>query len=163
MEAATTRQTRCTILARPTWICSTLSAFRTTRPSCTTLLVAVAPWFPIWSKYNLLRMKNKKTRPVTNMGPSSEPDEVSRGCEALEALVLLQRTNMTTIVQNSNEPYLDFVTNMLNLPDDKHPQTLTTSYGEPEQTVPKAFNLKVCQMFGQLGARGVSVLFSSGE
>ncbi len=43
------------------------------------------------------------------------------------------------------------------------PQTLTTSYGENEQSVPKAFNQKVCQMFGQLGARGVSVIFSSGE
>ncbi len=52
---------------------------------------------------------------------------------------------------------------MLALPDEQLPQTLTTSYGEPEQTVPKAFNLKICQQFGQLGARGVSVLFSSGE
>jgi len=43
------------------------------------------------------------------------------------------------------------------------PQTLTTSYGDPEQTVPKAYAVKVCNMLGQLGARGVSVMFSSGD
>jgi tripeptidyl-peptidase-1 len=65
--------------------------------------------------------------------------------------------------QGSNEPYLDFLTYMLKLPDAKLPQTLTTSYGEDEQSVPRAYAEKVCQMFGQLGARGVSVVFSSGE
>ncbi len=52
---------------------------------------------------------------------------------------------------------------MLKLPDDELPQTLTTSYGEDEQSVPRAYAEKICQMIGQLGARGVSILFSSGE
>ena len=65
--------------------------------------------------------------------------------------------------QSSNEPYLDFFTYLLKLPDSELPQTLTTSYGEDEQSVPRAFAEKVCQMIGQLGARGVSVIFSSGE
>lgn len=52
---------------------------------------------------------------------------------------------------------------MLNLPDEELPQTLTTSYGEEEQSVPEEFALKVCNMFMQLGGRGVSVLFSSGD
>lgn len=52
---------------------------------------------------------------------------------------------------------------MLNLSDSELPQTLTTSYGEEEQSVPRDFALKVCNMFMQLGARGVSVLFSSGD
>ena len=63
----------------------------------------------------------------------------------------------------SNEPYLDFLEYISALPDDKLPQTLTTSYGEDEQSVPRPFAEKVCQLFGELGSRGVSVLFSSGE
>ena len=67
------------------------------------------------------------------------------------------------IATGQNEPYLDFITYLLALPKDKLPQTLTTSYGENEQSVPAKYAKKVCNMFGQLGARGVSVLFSSGD
>jgi len=63
----------------------------------------------------------------------------------------------------SNEPYLEFLQYMTKLSDSELPQTLTTSYGENEQSVPVEYNKKVCQMFGQLGARGVSVLFASGD
>ncbi|KAK3114889.1 Tripeptidyl-peptidase sed2, partial [Teratosphaeriaceae sp. CCFEE 6253] len=62
-----------------------------------------------------------------------------------------------------NEPYLDFLTYILAQPDEELPHTLTTSYGEDEQSVPLAYRKTVCNMFGQLGARGVSVLFSSGD
>lgn len=58
---------------------------------------------------------------------------------------------------------MDFFSYLLDLPNDKLPQTLTTSYGEDEQSVPRPYAEKVCQMIGQLGARGVSILFSSGE
>ena len=64
---------------------------------------------------------------------------------------------------NQNEPYLDQLTYLLNLPDDKLPHTLTTSYGEDEQSVPPRYAQKVCNMFGALGLRGVSVIFSSGD
>jgi tripeptidyl-peptidase-1 len=63
----------------------------------------------------------------------------------------------------SNEPYLEFLQYMLGQPDENLPQTLSTSYGEEEQSVPQDYALKVCDMFRQLGARGVSVLFSSGD
>ncbi|KAK5627564.1 hypothetical protein RRF57_003279 [Xylaria bambusicola] len=64
---------------------------------------------------------------------------------------------------SSNEPYLEFLTYLLDQPDSALPQTLSTSYGEEEQSVPADYALKVCNMFMQLGARGVSVLFSSGD
>lgn len=64
---------------------------------------------------------------------------------------------------NTNEPYLEFLTYVLNLTDAELPQTLTTSYGEEEQSVPADFAYKVCNLFMQLGARGVSILFSSGD
>ncbi|KAI0405629.1 tripeptidyl-peptidase [Xylaria palmicola] len=64
---------------------------------------------------------------------------------------------------STNEPYLEFLTYLLDQPDSALPQTLSTSYGEEEQSVPADYALKVCNLFMQLGARGVSVLFSSGD
>lgn len=52
---------------------------------------------------------------------------------------------------------------MLDLADEDLPQAVSTSYGEEEQSVPEEYALKVCNMIMQLGARGVSVLFSSGD
>ncbi|SPQ27063.1 3b4ce87e-23c5-4d6f-9497-59dc2eff6b60 [Thermothielavioides terrestris] len=63
----------------------------------------------------------------------------------------------------SNEPYLEFLLYMASLNDSALPQTISTSYGEEEQSVPRDYALKVCDMFKQLGARGVSVLFASGD
>ena len=37
---------------------------------------------------------------------------------------------------DGNEPYLDFLHYILSLPTSQLPQTLTTSYGEDEQSVP---------------------------
>ncbi|KAH9940766.1 subtilisin-like protein [Epithele typhae] len=62
---------------------------------------------------------------------------------------------------NTNEPYLDWLHFIL--AQDAIPQTFTTSYGEPEQTIPPDYAVEVCHLFAQLGARGSSVLFSSGD
>ncbi|KAH9161629.1 subtilisin-like protein [Lactarius sanguifluus] len=43
------------------------------------------------------------------------------------------------------------------------PQTMSASYGVEEKDVPAEYAQGVCDMFMQLGARGVSVLFSSGD
>ncbi|KAF1833456.1 tripeptidyl-peptidase-like protein [Decorospora gaudefroyi] len=64
---------------------------------------------------------------------------------------------------NQNEPYLEYFSYLLELPDDELPQVLSTSYGENEQSVPATYARKVCDMIGQLGTRGVSILFSSGD
>ncbi|KAF2729636.1 tripeptidyl-peptidase-like protein [Polyplosphaeria fusca] len=64
---------------------------------------------------------------------------------------------------NQNEPYLEFFTYLVGLEDDKLPSVLSTSYGEDEQSVPEEYSKKVCDMIGQLGTRGVSVIFSSGD
>ncbi|RYO94053.1 hypothetical protein DL762_000801 [Monosporascus cannonballus] len=63
----------------------------------------------------------------------------------------------------SNEPYLEFLTYMLGLDDDQLPHTLSISYGEDEQSVPRTYAQKVCAMFGALGARGTSVIVASGD
>lgn len=64
---------------------------------------------------------------------------------------------------NANEPYLEYFTYLLSLDDDELPHTITNSYGENEQSVPPKYAQVVCNQIGQLGARGVSVLFSSGD
>lgn len=43
------------------------------------------------------------------------------------------------------------------------PQTISTSYGDDEQTVPENYATSVCNLFAQLGSRGSSVFFSSGD
>ncbi|KAJ5111267.1 polynucleotide 3'-phosphatase [Penicillium argentinense] len=65
--------------------------------------------------------------------------------------------------KTTNEPYLEQLHYLINLPDDELPAVLTTSYGEPEQTVPASYAAAVCNLYAQLGARGVSVIFSSGD
>lgn len=64
---------------------------------------------------------------------------------------------------NSNEPYLEWVQYMLAKSDSDIPPTISTSYGEDEQSVPKDYATRVCQDFAQLGSRGVTLLFSSGD
>ena len=65
--------------------------------------------------------------------------------------------------QTTNEPYLEELHYLLSLPDDQLPSVLSTSYGEDEQSVPRTFAENVCFLLAQLGARGVSVIFSSGD
>ncbi|KAF2194923.1 tripeptidyl-peptidase-like protein [Zopfia rhizophila CBS 207.26] len=76
---------------------------------------------------------------------------------------LVPDLDQPTPEDNQNEPYLEFFTYLVGLPDGQLPQVLTTSYGEDEQSVPEEYSKKVCDMIGQLGTRGVSVLFSSGD
>ena len=61
-----------------------------------------------------------------------------------------------------NEPYRQWLDYMLALPDPL-PHTITTSYGENEQSVPFDYANKVCDRLGALGCRGVSIMFSSGD
>ncbi|KAF8263762.1 peptidase S8/S53 domain-containing protein [Lactarius quietus] len=43
------------------------------------------------------------------------------------------------------------------------PKTISTSYGDYEQDLPLEYATAICDMYAQLGARGVSVLFPSGN
>jgi tripeptidyl-peptidase I len=64
---------------------------------------------------------------------------------------------------NTNEPFLVWLQYMLSQPDASIPQVISTSYGDVEQTVPPSYAQTVCAQFAQLGARGVSLLFASGD
>ncbi|KAI7180342.1 tripeptidyl-peptidase 1 precursor [Hortaea werneckii] len=62
---------------------------------------------------------------------------------------------------NTNEPYLTWLNYVLS--QDELPNVISTSYGEAEQTIPESYAKRVCAGMAQLGSRGISVLFSSGD
>ncbi|KAF8998513.1 peptidase S8/S53 domain-containing protein [Cyathus striatus] len=62
---------------------------------------------------------------------------------------------------NTNEPYLDWLNFIL--AQSTIPQVVSTSYGDDEQTVPFDYATSVCNLFAQLGARGTTAFFSSGD
>lgn len=62
---------------------------------------------------------------------------------------------------NYNEPYLDWLQYVMVQED--LPPVITTSYADDEQSVPEAYARRVCNEFAQLGARGISVIFASGD
>ncbi|KZT67453.1 subtilisin-like protein [Daedalea quercina L-15889] len=66
-----------------------------------------------------------------------------------------------TTPDNTNEPYADWLAYILS--DPSPPQTISTSYGDNEQTVPYSYATRVCKELAQLSARGVSLIFSSGD
>ncbi|EFW18207.1 hypothetical protein D8B26_005045 [Coccidioides posadasii str. Silveira] len=65
--------------------------------------------------------------------------------------------------KNQNEPYMDQLEYLMGLPDKDLPTVLTTSYGETEQSVPELYARATCNEFAKLTARGVSIIFSSGD
>ncbi|WPH01391.1 Hypothetical protein R9X50_00423600 [Acrodontium crateriforme] len=62
---------------------------------------------------------------------------------------------------NTNEPYLEWLNYMNGL--STVPLTVSSSYGDNEQTVPNDYANTVCNNFMKLAARGVSILASSGD
>ncbi|KAH7078725.1 peptidase S8/S53 domain-containing protein [Paraphoma chrysanthemicola] len=63
--------------------------------------------------------------------------------------------------ENTNEPYLAWVNWLLQ--QKNIPNIISTSYGEPEQTIPRSYAERVCKQFAQVGARGTTLFFSSGD
>jgi len=62
---------------------------------------------------------------------------------------------------DTNEPYLVWLNYVLS--QDSLPQVISTSYGDDEQSVPYSYAKRACAGFAQLGARGISLIFSSGD
>lgn len=51
----------------------------------------------------------------------------------------------------------------MSLPDGVIPYVVSTSYDDDEQTVSIPYAVQACNLFAQLGARGVTVLFAAGD
>ncbi|KAH0492181.1 hypothetical protein TgHK011_007144 [Trichoderma gracile] len=65
--------------------------------------------------------------------------------------------------EQSLEPFLEFASHLLDLDDDELPKVVSISYGANEQLFPRPYAQQVCDMFGQLGTRGVSIVVASGD
>ncbi|KAI0054617.1 family S53 protease [Artomyces pyxidatus] len=63
--------------------------------------------------------------------------------------------------QDGLSGFLDLVNFLLG--QNSPPQVLTTSYGQTENTVSRSLATSLCNAYMQLGARGTSVLFASGD
>ncbi|KAH8992289.1 subtilisin-like protein [Lactarius hatsudake] len=63
----------------------------------------------------------------------------------------------------TDDPYIHWLNYILDQDNVNIPQTISTSYGGYEHTMHMEYVVSVCTLFGQLGLRGVSVLFSSGD
>ena len=62
---------------------------------------------------------------------------------------------------DTNEPYLTWATYISS--QKTIPKVISSSYGDDEQTVPLTYAQRVCREFAQIGARGTTLLVSSGD
>ncbi|KAH9165905.1 subtilisin-like protein [Lactarius sanguifluus] len=72
-------------------------------------------------------------------------------------------TYYSTGSESGMDPYLSWLNFMLSLDDNQLPRTISTSYGGFEETLPPDLADSTCELYAQLGVRGVSVLFSTGD
>jgi tripeptidyl-peptidase-1 len=63
----------------------------------------------------------------------------------------------------SIETWLEFAEHILNLPAKRLPSVISISWGEYEQHFPKKYARQVCNKFGQIGTRGVSIIVPAGN
>ncbi|KAI9455777.1 subtilisin-like protein [Lactarius psammicola] len=61
----------------------------------------------------------------------------------------------------TDDPYIRWIRYLLEKTN--IPQTISTSYGGVEQVLAPGYMNSICRLFAQLGARGVSILFASGD
>jgi len=64
-------------------------------------------------------------------------------------------------LNTATDPYLHWLAYLLK--QKSIPQTISTTYGGPEYSAPQGYAVGLCHLFAQLGLRGVSVIFSSGD
>ena len=72
----------------------------------------------------------------------------------------MQRDAMGPI---AGDMYREWLDNLLEESDTSIPQTISISYGHSELDLPPSYAFSLCQLFGQLTARGVTVLVASGQ
>ncbi|KAI0066334.1 subtilisin-like protein [Artomyces pyxidatus] len=74
-------------------------------------------------------------------------------------------TFFISVGDNTQDGDLDGFLDIINflLAEDTPPQVLTTSYGQNENTISRSLAISLCNAYMQLGARGTSILFASGD
>lgn len=65
--------------------------------------------------------------------------------------------------RSDNEPYLEWLEYLLSLPDTELPHVMSVSYADDEQSLPRAYATRVCDLFASLAARGTTVVVATGD
>jgi tripeptidyl-peptidase-1 len=68
-----------------------------------------------------------------------------------------------TPADNQSEPYLPYYRYLLSQPNRALPQLISKSYRDSEWGVLYSYAVRVCNMIGMLGLRGITVLESPGD
>lgn len=76
---------------------------------------------------------------------------------------LLTHDSLSDPKKEHVEPWVQFLNHLLALPDRDFPQVMSISYGVNEQNVPKPHALRICELFGLLTVRGMSIIIASGD
>lgn len=67
------------------------------------------------------------------------------------------------MLADTNEPYLQYYQYLLRKTNQELPQVISNSYGDDEESVPKNYAIRVCNLIGMMGLRGITVIESSGD
>ncbi|KAF8258987.1 subtilisin-like protein [Lactarius quietus] len=93
--------------------------------------------------------------------PSSPGIEGNLNIEYASAMAYPTPNVYFSVGRAWEDPYIAWLHNMLNLLI--VPQTIVATYGGNENSAPIEYEARICILLGALSARGVSVLFSSGN
>lgn len=100
---------------------------------------------------------------ITGFGISAGNWQLLLKCPLTPSSPFIPDLTEPTTADNTNEPYLPYYQYLLSQPNSALPQVISNSYGEDEQTVPLYYAIRVCNMIGMLGLRGITVIESSGD
>ncbi|PIL33248.1 hypothetical protein GSI_04698 [Ganoderma sinense ZZ0214-1] len=116
-------------------------------------------------------MSSGTTFSLQTIDSGSNPQDSNAGVEAnldIQYTVGLATSVPTVFISvgNSNQDgdlggFLDVINFVLG--EDSVPNVMTTSYGQDESSISQKLAQNLCNAYAQLGARGVSILFASGD
>jgi tripeptidyl-peptidase-1 len=119
------------------------------------------------SKYNVFGNTGQTyTCTTVNSGkcPASDPgDEANLDVQYARAITNKIPNVFYSVGGDSNALYDPFLEYILELSASELPNTVSTSYGGDESSLTKSVATTSCNLFTQVGARGVSILFATGD
>ncbi len=109
---------------------------------------------------------NKGEYDPSHPGPEANQNIQYTAAMAYPTPLIFYSTGGDAEMEPNNEPapgdaYLEWLKFLLRQP--KIPKTISISYGSDERDLPQEYMMPLCKLFAQLGTRGVSVLFASGN
>ncbi|KAK4497871.1 hypothetical protein PRZ48_010526 [Zasmidium cellare] len=123
--------------------------------------------------YNVVSINRGRTTPTPNRGdltvePELDLDYALAFTGPLDVTFYstggrgtqLSQPGNKTVSPSGNEPQLEFLQYIL--AQKTPPQVISISYSDDEQSVPQAY-ARLCDLFAQAAARGISVISSSGD